>query len=105
MCTCICKTDRELDLEDMPMPVEAKPMMCGFPLIEEAVQYAKKYGGWIAKCDDGWILWFDAAQFTQSRVIAFTRGHGTVEIGTWPMFDPDSIAAVEEAKRRILSRQ
>ena len=64
------------------------PVICRFHLIQQAIQYARQHGGWIAKCCDGQVWWFDASVYTQTPIIKFvTKLCKTAEIGTWPMFD------------------
>ena len=61
--------------------------MCEFRTIQAAVQYARKWGGWIAECEGGSVLWFDAAVFNMTAILK--RIPGNARIGVWPLFDQD----------------
>lgn len=63
------------------------PHACRFHLIQEAVEWARQYGGWIAECADGAILWFDASVWTLTFILIDIKGHGNAEIGPWSRFD------------------
>ena len=60
-----------------------------FATFDEALAYAQNgAGGWLCRSSCGkHHQWFDAAHWTQSRIIDATSHFGTREIGTWAMFN------------------
>lgn len=68
---------------------QAIPSMCAFQRIDQAVEWARKCGGWVAVCKDENVLWFNAAIHTLTPVIKYVaRNHGGGEVGVWPHFAP-----------------
>lgn len=65
------------------------PTKCLFKTIRDAVAYAKEQGGWIADCEDGTVIWYDAACWQLTPIIHDTATHGSATIGVWPLFDAD----------------
>ena len=43
------------------------PVKCLFKSVSDAVAYAKGHGGWIADCEDGAVIWYDASHWTWSE--------------------------------------
>ena len=66
-----------------------RPLMCEFASVNDAVVWARDWGGWIADCEDGKIVWFDAAVYTLTPICKYVANvHGGGKVGTWPLFDP-----------------
>lgn len=62
---------------------------CEFKTLGEAIEHAQSFGGWIARCNDGVILWFDAAHFTRTPILCrIASGHLGGEVGNWKAFFP-----------------
>ena len=52
---------------------------CEFKTAREAIEYAKKHGGWLYyRIEDGRTFWYDAAHYTMSKVLWSQKGSGYV---------------------------
>jgi hypothetical protein len=60
-----------------------------FDTTSEAVDHARKYGGWIAECEDGTVQWFCATRWTLTPILTEVNKNGGGTVGTWPLFDPE----------------
>lgn len=70
-----------------------------FATIEQAVEHAKLYGGWIFKADKkDEAEWFSIHFYTQSDILRETRGSG--KIGTWSHFETNRPFEEEQALNR-----
>lgn len=59
--------------------------MSGIHTLEQAVEYAKQKGGWIALWYDGTVSWYDAQYWTLTTVMLDRSC--SAKIGGWDYFE------------------